>query len=161
MKFFKSTFFLVALIAAQTVYAQDAKKEKEAVQAEAVKNKIDGKRYVFQAQSAMPMKGKSRQLSPGYTLTVSPDTVMCDLPYFGRAYQAPMNASEGGIKFTSTDFEYTVKNQKKGGWDIQIKPKDVRNSSQVSLSISAKGYASLRVISTDRESISFNGYIER
>jgi len=109
----------------------------------------------------MPMRGRNIQLSPGYALTVSPDTVMCDLPYYGRAYQAPMNPSDGGIKFTSTDFEYTVKNQKKGGWDIQIKPKDVRNSPQVSLSISAKGYASMRVISTDRESISFNGVIQK
>ena len=160
MKTIKSTFLLLACLAFLNVCGQNSKEEKKAARALAVKNMVDSRRYLFQAQSAMPMKGGSRQLSSGYTFTVSPDTVISDLPYYGRSYQAPINPSDAGIKFTSSDFEYTVKNGKKGGWDIMIQPKDVRNSPQVNITISESGFSSVRVTSNDRQPISFSGNIE-
>ena len=45
---------------------------------------------------------RSIYLSPYYYLKVSKDTVVAYLPYFGRAYTAPADPTEGGIKFTST-----------------------------------------------------------
>ncbi len=150
---------LAALLLCVSAFPQ-SKKEKEAALQEATKQRIDAKRFLFQAQSATPMKGGYRQLTPGYTFLVSPDTLISDLPYYGRAFSAPMNVSETGMKFTSLDFEYTVKNRKKGGWELTIKPRDVRNSPQVYFSISPNGTASLRISSNDRESISYSGYIE-
>jgi hypothetical protein len=70
-----------------------------------------------------------------------------------------MDPSDAGIKFTSTDFEFTEKARKKGGWNIEIKPKDVQHSPQLYLTISTNGKASLRVTSTDKQSISFSGNI--
>jgi hypothetical protein len=83
-----------------------------------------------------------------------------DVPYFGRAYTAPMDPTKGGIQFTSTKFEYKETKRKKGGWEILIKPKDTQDVSQMVLTVSETGFASLQVISNNRQPISFSGYVD-
>jgi hypothetical protein len=123
------------------------------------KELITAQRYVFKVQTVLPMGGRTRQLTSDYDLKVSKDTVISYLPYFGRAFTAPMDPSKGGIQFTSTDFEYTVNERSRGGWEILIKPRDVKEVQQMMLTISDNGYGSLQVTSTNRQPISFNGYI--
>jgi len=135
------------------------KQEKKAAKKAQLKEMVEAKRYVFIAQSVMPMGGKTRQLTSLYTLNVKPDTLVCDLPYIGRAYSAPMGSTDGGIKFTSTDFDYSMTPGKKGGWKISMNTKG-QNSERLALSISDSGYASLQVSSNDRQSISFSGIVE-
>lgn len=121
---------------------------------------ISSRNYVFNAQTVLPMSGRTRQISAdGYDLTVTRDTINAYLPYFGRAFSAPVDPSRGGIQFVSADFEYTEEAGKNGGWEITIKPKDATGVQQLYLSVSEDGYASLRVISTNRQPISFNGVI--
>ena len=105
------------------------------------------------------MGGRFRQLTTEYTVKVSKDTVISDLPYFGRSYSADIGNSEGGIHFTSTNFEYQITERKKGGWDITIKFKDVKDAQQFSFSVFDSGSASLQVTSTNKQPISFNGYV--
>ena len=107
----------------------------------------------------MPMSGRTRQLTSDYDVKITKTQVVSYLPYYGRAYTAPTDPSQGGIQFTSKDFDYTVTPRKKGGWDIQIKPKDYRDVQQFNFNVTESGYASLQVTSTNRQSISFNGYI--
>jgi hypothetical protein len=52
-----------------------------------------------------------------------------------------------------------VKATKKGGWEIVLKPKDVRDVREYFLSVSEKGYANLRVTSNNRQPISYSGVI--
>ena len=125
-----------------------------------IKEIVESKNYVFKAQRVYPQNGTTRHLTPEYDLTVRIDSVISYLPYFGRAYSAPINPSDGGIKFTSDDFNYTVEKSKKA-WDITIKPKDVSDVQQLSLAIYDNGSATLRIISTNRQYISFDGYIEK
>jgi hypothetical protein len=154
MNYLKSlvSFLLIANLA----YAQD-----KATESTDFKTLVDNKSFVFAAQSANPMRARTVQLSPGYTIKVSADTVIADLPYYGRAYSAPMNPSETGIKFTSSDFTYTIKDRKKNGWDVAIKAKQGTRSHQIFLTISSNGSCSARVLSSDKESISFDGYIQK
>ena len=105
-----------------------------------VKTMIESRNYIFKAQMANPQIGASRQLTPEYDLTISGDTIISYLPYFGRAYVAPANPSEGGIKFTSTKFEYNlVKDEKE--WEITIKPNDAREVQQLFLEVFDNGRA--------------------
>lgn len=134
--------------------AQDVKDKPD------IQTLVEAKRFVVQVQSVSPQRGGLRQLTPGYTFTVLPDTVISYLPYFGRAYQATIDPTDAGIKFTSTDFQYEAKNRKKGGWDISIRPKDSGKAYQIFLTITSAGYASMRIVSSDRESISYNGRVE-
>jgi hypothetical protein len=59
------------------------------------------------------------------------DTINAYLPFYGKAYSIPYGSNEGGIKFTSTDFNYTLTPKKKGSWDITIIPKDYRDVQQI------------------------------
>ncbi|HYE55276.1 MAG TPA: DUF4251 domain-containing protein [Chitinophagaceae bacterium] len=124
-----------------------------------IKNVIDSKNYVFTAQSATPIGGRYRQLTSDYDLRIVGDSVVAFLPYFGRAFSAPMDPSRGGIQFTSTDFGYEQTDRRKGGWIISIKPKDVQDVRELTLSVTESGRATLQVLSNSRQSISFNGYV--
>src|SRR2546423_226450 len=104
--------------------AQDTLKSKESSKAAGIERKVKEKDFVFVASSASPMGGAIRQLTSRYDLKVTADTIISNLPYFGRAYSAPINPSDGGISFTSTTFQYSVKDRRRGGWEITIKPAD-------------------------------------
>lgn len=161
-KFLKPAFplFLLLFCSTASLHAQDTKQDRQNAKNARIKNMVDSQNYVFTAQTALPMSGSTRQLTSDYDLKVTPTVITSYLPYFGRAYTAPINPSQGGIQFTSNNFEYKSTPRKKGGWDIQIRPKDYRDVQQMTLSISETGYATLQVTSTNRQAISFNGYIK-
>ena len=142
------------LIISTTVFSQ----EKDG---KVLKELVETKHFVFTAQTVLPLGGAMRQLTSEYDVKLSSDSLITYLPYFGRAY-GPINpGDDGGIKFTSTKFDYKTKARKKGGWDIMITPKDNRDVRQLNFTISASGYASLQVSSNNRQSISYNGYISK
>jgi len=154
-----SSFFIIMLTWLVNVNAQESKADKKAVEAAVITKIVAEQNYVFTAQSVTPMGGRFRQLTTEYTVKVSKDTVTSDLPYFGRSYTADIGSSEGGIHFTSTSFEYQITERKKGGWDVTIKFKDVKDAQQFNFSIFDSGSTSLQVTSTNKQPISFNGYI--
>jgi hypothetical protein len=135
--------------------AQQQKKDKKAE----IKTMVESQNYVFKAQTALPTAGAIRQLTSDFDLRVSKDTIVSDLPYFGRAYTAPLNPSEGPLEFTTTKFQYTMSNNKKGGWNVTIAPKDVTDPRELIMTIFDNGSASVVVNSNNRQPISFNGYI--
>ena len=142
-------------------YAQNSKKERDSVKAREIETMVEAKDYVFQAQSASPLKGGIKQLtSSGYFLSLM-DTLICNLPYYGQVYQSSYGTTDGGIKFTSADFSYAATNRKKGGWSIKIKTKDQASNRQLALTIFENGNASLQITSSDRQSISYSGYVEK
>jgi hypothetical protein len=106
------------------------------------------------------MKGGIKQLTSEYTLKITPDTIISNLPYFGEVTQPLATPSDGGIKFTSTDFDYKIENRKKGGWEISILIKDVRYNPRIDFTIFENGSASVRVNSNDRQPISYEGEIK-
>jgi type II secretory pathway pseudopilin PulG len=168
MKTFQLTRNLVALLlvsvlSVTTLMAQNTKADRKAEQAAeqvaALKNMIDAQSYVFKARTANPMRGRTMQLTTDYTVKVGKDTVVSDLPYFGRAFTAPVDPTKGGIQFTSTKFDYSTKEIKKG-WEVTIKPTDTGGDiQQLFLTIFNNGSASLQVTSTNRTPISFNGTV--
>lgn len=152
----RNILFVLALASGLTTYAQS----KDSAKTAAVRSLVESQNYVFQAQTALPLHGATKLLSSSYSMLITPDKIACALPYFGRAYQAPIDPSTGGMDFTSKQFAYTIKPGKKGGWEIVIKPKDLKDDDrQLYLSISQDGYASLRVISRNEDAISYNGVI--
>jgi hypothetical protein len=163
MKTLKNLSLLLLLLIAsfQIANAQTTKKQKQAAKEAAIKKSIDAKQYTFVANYVLPQRGGGRVLTSDYDLRVKPDSVISFLPYFGRAYfDVAYNPTEGGIKFTSTKFGYDVKEKKKGGWEITIKPTDAKNTDRLILNISPDGYASLSVTSNNRDFITFDGYLK-
>ena len=147
---------LVLLQSAFTASAQDSKDSLKTT----TKDWVEQRNFVFVAQTAVPMGKPTRQLTSEYTLTVSGDTIDCYLPYYGRSYSAPIN-SEGGIKFKTSDADFTISPKKKDGWDVLIKPKEVPDVQELRLGVYSNGSATLQVSSTNRQLITFNGYVRQ
>jgi hypothetical protein len=146
---FYAITMLLSVLSAFSLKAQDS------ATAAQVKNMIESKKYSFEPTSLTPSKGSTRQLTSLYELKMIGDSLFCDLPYFGRAYNVAYSG-DGGFKFSSTDFDYSTKS-KNGKWDIVIKTKSSGNSRQFYLTIFNNGTASLRVLSNDRDPISYYG----
>ena len=150
---------IMAIPFASQVSAQQSKQEKQAAKEALIKKKIQDRRFTFIAETALPMRGSMRMLTPGYDLRVTRDSVVAYLPYFGRAYSAPLNLMGGGVQFTSVKFDYKIEERKKGGWNIIIKPNDVDDNQQLNLTVFTNGSASVQATSNNRQAIQFNGYI--
>ena len=133
----------------------------KANQAQLMNEQIKNLNFKFNATYAYPLNYKSVYLSPYYDVKVSSDSVQAYLPYFGRAYSAPMNPSEGGIKFVSTKFEYEIEEGKKAGnWLITIRTEDTSRPFILYFDLWDNGSARLSVQDRDRQAISFQGNIE-
>ncbi|NDW11071.1 DUF4251 domain-containing protein [Dysgonomonas sp. 520] len=126
---------------------------------EHILKKIDSKDYIFNANTALPNGYPSVPLSYGYSLKVSGDTVNAYLPFYGRAYTAPMGSDDGGIKFVTTDAVYTS-NEKKNGREITITTTEPGRKITLYLTVQESGYATLIVNDPNRVQISFYGKIE-
>lgn len=120
---------------------------------------INQKHYTFRARTLLPPGGRTIQLTTNYDLRIAGDSLISFLPYFGRAYSAPVGSNEAGFQFTSTSNDYQVDQRKKGGWLISIRPKDHSDVQQMFLTVSQSGSASLQVTSLNRQPISYNGVI--
>jgi hypothetical protein len=145
-----TTLALLALFAAAPLYSA----------AQPVKPLIDSQNYTFLAQVAQPLHGSIRHLTTDdYTLEVSRDKISSYLPYFGRAYVAPMDPTQSVLEFTSSKFSYILTPRKKDGWTVSIKPKDNPDVQQILLTISSDGYSSLQVLFTSRDPITFSGMV--
>lgn len=160
MKGYLLIFPLLFAVDSFTAIAQEVKREKQEVNSQSVKAAVESGKFVFKAKSATPSRGGVIQLTSEYEMSVSPDEIKSELPYFGRSFSGGYGGSESGITFTTNEFEYDVKPKKKGGWDVTIKPNDASQISKLFLTITSTGYATLRVTSTDRDSISYSGLIE-
>ena len=159
IKYFRFLFItcLSLVTFSQCLIAQ--KNEKSDAKKIAFKNMVDSQNFVFEAQSVTPLRGGFRNLTSSYDVSVTKDSMVSYLPFFGRAYNPPLNPTELALEFTSTNFTYSVSPHKKNGWDIVIKPKDKTDVEQYLFTVFDNGKASLNVTSTSRDAISFNGYV--
>ncbi len=133
----------------------------KARQAQFLSEQIKSFNFEFIATYAYPQNFKPVYLSSSYDVKVSPDTVQAYLPYYGRAFSAPMDPSEGGIKFISTDFKYEIeKGRKAGNWIIKIITADTNRPFELNFNLWDNGSGSLNVQDRDRQNISFKGSVE-
>ena len=155
-----SLFMLALNFGLSPVQAQESDKEKKQADEEVViRNLVENQRYMFVAQSATPMSGRTRQLTGSFDLQVKSDTLLAYLPYYGQSYSADYGSTNNGIDFKTNQFDYVKKDAKKGGWNITITPKNIRSVRQITMLIGATGFTSVQVTSNTRQTISFNGYI--
>ena len=158
----KLTIFIVVAISLLLVSCgttQSAiERDKKANELNEIISNLD---FKFSATYAFPQSYGSIYLSPYYDVAVSADTIKAYLPYYGRAYTAPMDSREGGIKFESTDFESEIKKgKKKGNWLVTIRTKDTSRPYALYFDLWDNGTGRLDVNDRDRQSISFQGTVE-
>ncbi len=162
-------FFLFALIS----FSVNAQTDKVTTQ-----RIVEAKSFTFIASTANPMNsaeinnilsrmpganggGAAINLTGGnYDVRITKDSVVAYLPYYGRSFNAPLNQDDAGYKFTSTKFSIETTVRKKGGWQISVTPKDTKDNVRLYFTISVNGYASLNVSSNNKQSITYDGYLD-
>ena len=162
MKALKILLILLLIVGTGlSVGAQTTHKEKKAVREAAIKKNVDGKTYTFIADRAMPLGGGTIELTSIYDIRITPDSVISYLPYFGRAYfDVGYNPTDQGVKFTSTKFNYSEAQAKHGGWNITLKPQDVKHMQSLIFYLSPSGYGTLTVTTVNRDVITYQGHLE-
>lgn len=149
--------FAVTILTACGTMQTVAEKESKAME---IRTAIDDFRFTFNPTYAHPTGYQAVYLSPYYDVKVSPDTLTVYLPFYGRAYRAPITPDENGYRFTSTDFEYQViPGKKAGNCLIDIKINDQRRDLRFYFDIWENGVARLNVSDIDRQSISYQGEV--
>ncbi|MBL7768920.1 MAG: DUF4251 domain-containing protein [Flavipsychrobacter sp.] len=122
---------------------------------------VDDRTYQFNMEYVQPMGGRQRLITGSYTFRVNKDQLDADLPYIGRAYQAPIGTSDVGMKFTSKDFTYSSITGKSNRREISIHLNDQQDIATINLIIFENGNADLRITSVNRQPISYTGNISR
>lgn len=96
---------------------------------------IASRHYAFRAESVLPQQGRIRILTLDYELKIENDTLVCDLPYYGKEYTAPVDPSQDPMEFKSFNFGYSFKTGKKGNWEVYLTPRDGSAVSQMDMDI--------------------------
>lgn len=156
---------LLASIAITSVAQQKENKSKRELRAEnkiLIAEKVDsmiiGRYLTFKARSASPMGWSTIQLTSEYDLKLHGDSVNVYLPFYGRAYQVDYMSTEGGIKLNELIDDYQL-SRRKGQYEIRFNARSKSDLYRFHLSVSPTGYASLSVVSNNRQSISFSGIL--
>ena len=125
---------------------------------EEIAQAINNNRWNFTANNAMPSYGQTRNLSGGYFVKFSKDTLLVGLPYYGKL-NSPAGALSGNpLDFKSTNFTLTKEDKKGGGWIVTINRPDQEVQS-MSFTFFDNGSAQLNVTMTNRTGISFSGNV--
>ena len=149
----KSIYMLLFALTIFTIgIAQDEKKS-------GINDLLQSKSFVFKAQTVIPAAGSSRHLTSDYDVRVTPESVVSYLPYFGRAYTAPLDPQKAGHDFTSKAYDYILKERRKGGWELIIRPRDVSDIRSLNFVIFDNGNATLQISSNSKQTISYSGAV--
>lgn len=151
-------FIILAAVIAACSNSRNTKTD-QSMDSVSVRDLIRAQNFVFIPRYVIPMTGRRRELTEGYELSISKDSLISYLPFFGRGYTAPISPSDVDFDFTSVNFTYTV--TPGNGWKISIKPRDQMYLQEMFLRIFENGSASLNIISINRSSISYDGQIAR
>lgn len=153
--------YIFAFLALITVVLSQCTSSQHVFKNGEVEAMVNAHEFKFVAESAIPLRQKVRNFTSNYDVTVKNDSLVSYLPYFGRAHRAPMDPTDIGIQFTSTNFSYQVQTEKSNNWKVTIKPNDQAGIQEFNFDIFANGNATLHVTSTSRDPISFRGRIEK
>lgn len=138
---------------------KERRAERQEKKMEEVQKIIEEKNYKFNATHAMPIGGGSIYLNYSYDVQVTGDTVSSYLPFFGVAYHLEYGGRDSGFDFTLPVKNYEYEKEEEG-YLIQFDVKKDMDNISFTFHISRLGYATLNVISTNRQAISYYGRIE-
>ncbi len=126
-----------------------------------ISSMMQNHQFVFVADRMNPLRGAQKVLNDYYFLKVKHDTLNSFLPYYGRAFVAPVDPAKGGLRFTSANFTYEMNNTENKKWEITIIPKDRMEIQKLFFTVFDNGNATLNITSTNRDPISFFGHLEK
>lgn len=158
-------FTLLALIALSmsccTVSEQTLQRraEQRAQLSQTIRQQLDDRQYKVKVRQAYPMSGPPIVLSTTYYLHVVGDSISSYLPYFGRAYSVPYGGGKGlNFEATISDYQQVWVDDHQARIDIRVVNEE--DDYQFTVEVYDNGPAYIRVLSRQRQSISFSGEMD-
>ncbi len=149
---------IVFLTGGQSLSAQN--KQQEAEQKTAwIKTHVEERALTCDIRQAQPMRGDLINLTTPYSFTISGDTVISHLPYFGQAYQIAYGGGNG-LRFTAKVTDYKLTYDKKGTARLQFKCRTADDLIRFDVQIGTNGTVNIRALPNNRQSISYRGTID-
>lgn len=148
--------FLPAM--AQSTDRKAIKERKKIERDKEIEVLVDSKRFEFNASRAIPTGFRPMDLTtnPNF-IRFSPDSIVSEMPFFGRAYSVPYGG-EGGLKFEGKPEDYTIEKGKKF-YSVDAIVKAKGDNFTINLSVSFDGSATMSISSNNRSPISYYGEI--
>lgn len=144
---------------AQEKTKKQIKEEKKLEKQKQIEEMVNAKAFVFNARTALPQGYKSINISTNsYYMRFSPEMILSELPYYGRAYSGTGYGGESGIKFEAKPEELKIEKGKKN-YSISAVVKANNDTYRISLTLGFEGSGTLNVTSNNRSSISYHGVI--
>ncbi|MEO6682928.1 MAG: DUF4251 domain-containing protein [Ginsengibacter sp.] len=153
--------FILLMILSGTMMQCSSTKSSTNMGEGVVEKMLNDHSFIFIAERMTPLRGRSYTLTSTYDVRVNNDSLVSYLPYFGRAYSAPMDPTKVGTQFTSTNFTYHIAVVKNNQWRISLVPKDVSSIQELVFTIFDNGSTSLNITSTSRDQISYSVYLKK
>lgn len=163
MKIHKILFSALFLFILGDAIAQEtstkAKANIEKAQTGRIEQLLDSKNFEFIANTVYPSGGPSKNLvGSEYSITFTPEMVISNLPFYGRAHSGIAMAQDTGMRFKGKPEMLGVEKNAKG-FEIISKVQDENDNFSISMSVSKSGYATLTIRSNNRGSISYHGEV--
>lgn len=105
---------------------------------------------------AVPMAGRSVNLTSPYSLEIHGDSILSYLPYFGRAYSAPYGGGEG-LTFKEVAAEKEQTSEKKGSSEIKFRVKTKEDVYMFRVEVYPNGSVTINVTPVNKQAITFYG----
>ena len=152
MEFLGIVPFLCRAIPFLLKVSKSGRSEKERV----VREIVDSGRIKIDVDRAVPMAGRSVNLTSPYSLEIHGDSILSYLPYFGRAYSAPYGGGEGlTFKEVATEKEQT--SEKKGSSEIKFRVKTKEDVYMFRVEVYPNGSVTINVTPVNKQAITFYG----
>lgn len=135
------------------------KKSQEIVEADMgrVESLLHSKSFEFKANTVTPASGAPKNLvGSGYSVTFSPEQIISNLPFYGRAYSGMRMGKDKGMKFQGKPENFNIEKDERFQVSTVVNDSDVY---EISMSVSNSGYATLTITSNARGTISYQGEI--
>ena len=146
---------IVLFCAGQSLFAQ-SKQERKEQKERVVREIVDSGRIKIDVDRAVPMAGRSVNLSCPNSLEIHGDSILSYLPYFGRAYSAPYGGGEGlTFKEVATEKEQT--SEKKGSSEIKFRVKTKEDVYMFRVEVYPNGSVTINVTPVNKQAITFYG----
>lgn len=143
---------------AQEKTKKELKQERELQKQKEIEALINSKNFVFDAEKAYPQGTRMLNLDYNtYFIKFTSENVVCDLPFFGRAFNVGYG-SDGGIKFEGKPENIKVE-QKGKKYLIKTTVKGTNDVYDLLFTIFYDGGTSVSINSNNRASISYDGRI--
>jgi hypothetical protein len=125
-----------------------------------LQQKIESKDFTFFVDRCLPTGLENSTFNSDVILKIKDETAYANLPFHGLLSVNPQQMTEGPISFNGPMKEFSMNQDPAKGWNLFFKVDSDPYSYQVTIEISAKGKAIVKVKSTQRSTMTYFGDID-